>query len=164
RTLSEVLGTKDLPNLNLKKDQKHKDLSLLFAQKLKTFEIPKRLEVWEYFQLKIIRNAKNRFAILNFWTNITYLHENGEQYPFWYHIADFGKSDSIWNKVFEKSSLNRFKTECFELNLNQADDVISAVDQAYNDYQLSNKPSRIKINLFNQDQKFCVYKNGKYLN
>ncbi|CAG8852812.1 6069_t:CDS:2, partial [Gigaspora margarita] len=50
----------------------------------------------------------------------------------------------------------RFKTECFELNPNQADDVISAIDQAYNDYQLSNKPSRIEINSFNQDQKICV--------
>lgn len=30
------------------------------------------------------------------------------------------------------------------------------MDQAYNDYQLSNKPSRIEINSFNQDQKICI--------
>ncbi|CAG8687018.1 9774_t:CDS:2, partial [Dentiscutata heterogama] len=73
--------------------------------------------------------------------------------PFWCYIVDFGKADSIWNKIYERSLLDRLKTKCFHLDLYQIDDIISIVDQAYNDYNFSHEPPSIKIKSLNNKQK-----------
>ncbi|CAG8477905.1 9337_t:CDS:2 [Racocetra fulgida] len=65
--------------------------------------------------------------------------------PFWCHIVDFGKEESVWKKIYAKSLLDRLKTKCFQLDINQIDDIITTVDQAYSDYNLSNEPPSIEI-------------------
>ncbi|CAG8763223.1 18577_t:CDS:2 [Gigaspora margarita] len=72
--------------------------------------------------------------------------------PFWCYIVDFGKEDSIWNKIYERSLLDRLKTKCFHLDLHQIDDIISRVDQAYSDYNLSHEPPSIEIKSLNNKQ------------
>ncbi|CAG8751731.1 15874_t:CDS:2, partial [Gigaspora margarita] len=118
RTLYEVLGTRftksELKSIkeDLLKDQKHKDLSLLFAQKLKIGSMG----------IVPVKNYKDRLSQYRQEILMFPLLD-----PFWCHIANFEKSDSIWNKMFERSLLSRFRTECFELNPNQANDVIKIV-------------------------------------
>ncbi|RIB08073.1 hypothetical protein C2G38_2147255 [Gigaspora rosea] len=73
--------------------------------------------------------------------------------PFWCYIVDFGKADSIWNKIYERSLLDRLKTKCFHLDLYQIDDIISIVDQAYSDYNFSHEPPSIEIKSLNNKQK-----------
>ncbi|CAG8818555.1 38237_t:CDS:2, partial [Gigaspora margarita] len=74
--------------------------------------------------------------------------------PFWCYIVDFGKEESVWKKIYTKSLLDRLKTNCFQLDIKQIDDIIITVDQAYNDYNLSNEPPSIKIkSLHNFKQK-----------
>ncbi|CAG8745618.1 4556_t:CDS:2, partial [Gigaspora rosea] len=60
------------------------------------------------------------------------------------------------NKLNELFKYHRLKTKCFQLDLNQIDDIISTVDQAYNDYNLSNEPPSIEIkSLINQQKSWA---------
>ncbi|CAG8754211.1 22091_t:CDS:2 [Gigaspora margarita] len=74
--------------------------------------------------------------------------------PFWCYIVDFGKEKSVWKEIYTKSLLDWLKTNCFQLNIKQIDDIIITVDQAYNDYNFSNEPPSIEIkSLYNFKQK-----------
>ncbi|CAG8829879.1 5945_t:CDS:2, partial [Gigaspora margarita] len=73
--------------------------------------------------------------------------------PFWCYIVDFGKTNLIWNKIYERSLLDRLKTKCFHLDLHQIDDIISSIEQAYSDYNLSHEPPSIEIKSLNNKQK-----------